>query len=69
MKVNIDDLRYKMNSILKALDRDEVVKIFYRGKERASLVPSSLYRNQEVDLRKLPAFGMWKNRKDLKDVW
>ena len=68
MKASIVDLRYKMNSVLKALERNEIVQIFYRGTEKASLVPATLNGSRGSDLRQLPAFGMWKNRKDLKDV-
>ena len=35
MKASIVDLRYKMNTILKALDRNEAVTILYHGKEKA----------------------------------
>ncbi len=32
MKASIIDLRYKMNAVLKALDRNEDVTILYHGK-------------------------------------
>jgi hypothetical protein len=35
MKATITDLRYRMKDILKAIDRNETVTIFYRGKEKA----------------------------------
>ena len=39
MKASIVDLRYKMNDVLKALDRNEEVAILYRGKEKGKIVP------------------------------
>ena len=40
MKASVVDLRYKMNDILKALDRNEKVAILYHGKNagRSSLM-------------------------------
>jgi len=32
MKANVVDLRYKMNDVLKALDRNEQVTVLYHGK-------------------------------------
>jgi hypothetical protein len=32
MKATVVDLRYKMNGVLKAFDRNEAVTILYRGK-------------------------------------
>ena len=39
MKASVVDLRYKMNTILKALDRNEVVTILYHGKEKGIITP------------------------------
>jgi len=39
MKASIVDLRYKMNDILKALERKEPVEIFYRGKIKGRIIP------------------------------
>jgi len=40
MKASVVDLRYKMNDVLKALDRNEEVTILYRGKEKGKILPS-----------------------------
>ena len=34
MRANIVDLRYRMNDVLKALDRNEEVTILYYGQEK-----------------------------------
>lgn len=65
MKARIVDLRYRMKDVLKAVDRGETVTVLYRGKEKARLVPIREIRIE--DLRSDPAFGMWKQRKELKD--
>ncbi len=56
MKATVVDLRYKMNDVLKALDRNEKVTVFYRGKVKGVLVPA-----EEKKLMKItehPFFGM-----------
>lgn len=40
MKATIVDLRYKMNDVLKALDRNEKVTVLYRIKVKGILMPS-----------------------------
>lgn len=37
MQATVVDLRYKMNDVLKALDRNEDVEILYRGKTKGVL--------------------------------
>lgn len=39
MKATVVDLRYKMNDVLKALDRNEKVTVLYRGKVKGFLIP------------------------------
>jgi len=41
MKVSVVDLRYKMNDVLKALDRNEDVSILYHGKLKGVLKAQS----------------------------
>lgn len=41
MKASIVDLRYKMNDVLKALDRNEQVTILYHGKIKGVIMPTS----------------------------
>lgn len=37
MKASIVDLRYRMNDVLKALDRNETVQVLYHGKLKGVL--------------------------------
>lgn len=56
MKATVVDLRYKMNDVLKALDRNENVTVFYRGKVKGTLIPAS--QKQEKGMTGHPFFGM-----------
>ena len=66
MKATILDLRRRMKDVLLALDRNESVTIYYRGKEKAILLPS--LQRTEKSVTDHTAFGMWRDRKDMADV-
>ena len=66
MKASVVDLRYRMKDVLKALDRGETVTVLYRGKEKARLTPVA--GEKKTSLVSHAAFGMWKDRADLKNV-
>jgi hypothetical protein len=57
-----------MADILRALDRNEKVTILHRGKERAVLLPLKKARLPKMSARDHPAFGMWRDRSDMRDV-
>jgi hypothetical protein len=56
MKATVVDLRYKMNDVLKALDRNETVTVLYRGKVKGILVPAG--RKSKRRIADHPFFGM-----------
>ncbi|MFQ5708915.1 MAG: type II toxin-antitoxin system Phd/YefM family antitoxin [bacterium] len=56
MKASIVDLRYKMNDILKALDRNEQVTVLYHGKVKGIIVPAK--KDQNKKMTNHPFFGM-----------
>jgi hypothetical protein len=56
MKATIVDLRYKMNDVLKALDRNEKVTVLYRGKVKGVLIPSG--KKKLMKITDHPFFGM-----------
>ncbi len=62
MKATIVDLRYKMNDVLKALDRKEEVTILYRGKVKGRITPAINELSRPVVDH--PFFGMNKANKD-----
>jgi len=57
MKATVVDLRYKMNDVLKALDRNEEITILYRGKVKGILVPSK--KKTQLKMTDHPFFGMF----------
>ena len=70
MEMTAKALRSRIGAILACLDRGETVTITYRGKPRARLV--GIEQEHEPASRgataSFPAFGMWKDRDDMKDV-
>ena len=56
MKATVVDLRYKMNDVLKALDRNEKVTVLYRGKVKGFLIPSGGKKYMKITDH--PFFGM-----------
>ena len=57
MKASVVDLRYKMNDVLKALERNEDVSVMYRGKLKGVIVPASGGGGKRV--KDHPFFGMF----------
>jgi len=58
MKASVVDLRYKMNDVLKALERNENVTVLYRGKVKGVIVPAE--QNHSMKMKDHPFFGMSK---------
>jgi len=67
MKASVVELRHKMKEIMAALDRNEAVTITYRGKDRAVMIPVEQAKRR-ISASEHPACGMWKNRREMKDV-
>jgi len=69
MKATAKDLRTQAKRILEAVARGQAVTITHRGRPRARLVPvRGAGRGVRPDARKLPLFGLWKDRAEMKDV-
>ncbi len=68
MNASVLDFRRRMKDILQALDKNETVTILYRGKKKGIILPAGLKRSEPRPVAAHPAFGIWKERKDLKDV-
>jgi hypothetical protein len=56
VKATVVDLRYKMNDVLKALDRNEKVTVLYRGKVKGVLIPPE--KKTHLKITDHPFFGM-----------
>ena len=67
MEATAMDLRRNLKAVFKALDRNETVKILYRGQVKGILSPVRPGKLKVADLKKHPFFGMWKDREDMKD--
>ena len=65
MKATMLDLRRRTKDIIRALDRGESVTITYRGKEKGTIIPARKKKRRSITEH--PAFGMWKDREDMKD--
>jgi len=65
MKASVVDLRYKMNDVLKALDRNEEVSILYHGKVKGIITSSSKKSNRLVSDH--PFFKMSKSIRSVKN--
>ena len=69
MRASFVDLRKKSGEILRALDRNEQVTVLYRGRPKAIMQPIANEGNRVTAKTKdHPAFGLWADRDDLKNV-
>jgi len=66
MRVTVLDLRRNLKKVLEAIERNETVTLSKRGMEIAIIVPKREAR-KPLSLKDHPAFGMWKDRDDMKD--
>jgi prevent-host-death family protein len=66
MVITAKDLRLKTSRVLKDVQRLGSITVTFRGKPVAKLV--SMAPVQEKKLTDYPAFGMWADREDTKDV-
>ncbi|MEK6731967.1 MAG: type II toxin-antitoxin system Phd/YefM family antitoxin [Pseudomonadota bacterium] len=57
MRANIVDLRYRMNDVLKALDRNEEVTILYYGQEKGVIKP--IQQVTDANVENHPMFGVY----------
>lgn len=62
MKASIVDLRYKTKDILKALERNESVTVFYHGKIKGVINPAG--KKSTLKITDHPFFGMNKNHEE-----
>ena len=66
MQATIVDLRYKMNQVLKALERNETVSVLYRGKVKGVLSPVTT--TSAVKVTEHSFFGCRKDAQSVQDV-
>lgn len=68
VKASFVDFRKKSKQIIQALRRNECVTVMYRGKPAAIMHPTGMAGQPVVKAEDQEAFGMWADRKDMKDV-
>lgn len=56
MKATVLDLRYKMNEVLKALDKREKVTLLYHGRVKGTIYPEG--EKGRIKVEDHPFFGM-----------
>ena len=66
MKASVVDLRYRMNEILKAIDRNEEVTILYHGKVKGIIKPNLSRGRRRISDH--PFFNMCPSRKAVREV-
>ena len=66
MQATIVDLRYKMNQVLKALERNETVSVLYRGKLKGVLSPATTA--SAVKVTEHSFFGCRKDAQSVEEV-
>jgi antitoxin (DNA-binding transcriptional repressor) of toxin-antitoxin stability system len=49
MKATILDLRYRMKEVLRALNKREMVTIFYHGKVKGTIIPAGAEKATKVE--------------------
>jgi len=66
MKASVVDLRYRMNEILRAIDRNEEVTILYHGKAKGIIRPKTSRSRMPVTSH--PFFGMDRSTEPVDEV-
>ena len=66
MKASVVDLRYRMNEILKAIDRNEEVTILYHGKVKGIIKPKIVGNRWRISEH--PFFNMFQSKKAVPEV-
>lgn len=68
MEATILDLRKNMKQVMSAIERNERVTLTRRRRKIAVILPIQDDKTVRVKTVDLPAFGMWAERDDMRDV-
>ena len=70
MQITAKELRIQPGKIISQAESGQEITITYRGKPRAKIVPLNLRQVRDTDPEELKdeLFGIWKDRKDIKNV-
>lgn len=65
MKASVVDLRYRMNEVLRAIERNEEVTILYHGRVKGVIKPRTSGERRRISDH--PFFNMLSSRKGVKE--
>ncbi len=69
MKATFVDLRKRSSDIIDALNRNEAVTVYYRGRPKAIMRPITKKTSRASgSVKDHRSFGMWADRADMADV-
>lgn len=69
MKITTLQLRRDTKRLVEALDNNQTVTIVYRGKVKGVVYPVGQTPDRKrMKVTEHPAFGMWADRSDMRDV-
>jgi len=68
VKATFLDLRKRSRDIVRALDQNQSVTLFYRGRPKGVIVPVSKPSEKRIPIMSHRAFGMWRDRIDMRNV-
>ena len=69
MKATFVDLRKRSGDIIDALNRNEAITVYYRGKPKAIMRPITKKSSRASgSVKNHRAFGMWADRAEMADV-
>ena len=66
MKASFLDLRKNMKDVLRAMEKNELVTLTYRGKVKGVIKPVNNRNSKNPSSH--PAFGIWKDHENMRDV-
>ena len=67
MDATVVDLRYQMKDVLRALDRNESVRILYHGKLKGTIVPNNL-KKRRISAKDHALFGSLPSKTPVESV-
>lgn len=68
MEASILDLRNNMKKVMSAIERNERVILTRRHRKMAVIMPVCDSRKIRAKVADSPAFGMWADREEMRDV-
>jgi len=68
MEITAKQLRMQPGRIISQVSTGQEITVTYRGKPRVKIIPIENKSNFDFDESEAELFGIWKNKKDMKNV-